>query len=119
MLGFNISSITAVSVTASNVINISGPNYISILSNALTKPVNNKVLYVNNSYSNVLSTIPVNVAPGDLITSFYQVSQSIHLSYKYTINATDIIDIKIVDDMGNILNLNGADIAIQLYFIIE
>lgn len=119
ILGFAITTATAISVTGINVINISGPNYINIVSNFLTKPIDHKVLYINSSYSNVLATIPVTVGPGNTITSFYQVSEPIRFSYKYSILTTSIIDFKITDEYGNILNLNGLDIDIQFYFITE
>lgn len=117
ILGFVVSSISGISATGANAINISGPNYISILSNALTKPVNHKTAFADASYSNVLATIPVNVSPGNMITSYFTIQEPLKYSYKYAITPKTVIDFTIVDEFNNVLNLNGLDIGIQMYFI--
>lgn len=119
LLGFNISSTTATSVKGDSVINISGPNYISIVSNVLTNPINHTVLFANNTYTNVLTTIPVNVSPFDIITLYYKITNPIRLGYKFGMTASTVIDISIIDDDGNVLNMNGADISMQVVFITE
>jgi hypothetical protein len=116
-LGFRETSASSVEVTSDSVVKINGPNYISICSSFLTKPVHNKTVYANNDYNNVLLTIPVNTGPGGIIIS--ESNYPIKCSYKYEIKTTDIIDFQIKDDAGNILNFNGVDISLQIVFITE
>lgn len=118
-LGFNISTVTALSVTGNNVINIAGPNYILITSNLLTHPIHHQMLYADNSYTNVLVSMPVDASPGDIINLREKVSVPVKFSYKFAILAGTPIDITITDEFGNILNMNGADVSIQFVFITE
>lgn len=119
ILGFNISTSTAVSVTADSTINISGPNYIVLHSKVLSHPINNKILYSNSAYENVLATIPVDAGIGEILSLTNTVPLPIKYSYKYNYMAGTAIDFTITDEFGNILNLNGGDVAIQLVFITE
>jgi len=117
LIGFKTSSVTDTTATSDVVINLSGPNYIVIESKFLTKAIQNKVTYVNNSYSDALVVVPVSVAPGDIISLIDDPFIPIKLNYQFSIKPTDIIDIKIKDDVGNILDLNGADFSMQLILI--
>jgi hypothetical protein len=67
-IGFSVSSASSASVTGDTPINISGPSYIVLRSNYLTKYLNYKTLYSNISYANALAIIPVNSAPGGIIS---------------------------------------------------
>lgn len=116
-LGFRQNSSAATSVTSDTVVKINGPDYISICSSFLSKPVYNKTTYANNTYDDVLLTIPINTGPGGIIIS--DSTHTIKYSYKYEIKTTDIIDIQIKDDLGNILDFNGIDISMQIIFITE
>jgi hypothetical protein len=119
ILGYSVSSASGTSATANNVLNISGPNYLLIESAFLTKAIQHKTVYATSSYANALLSIPVNVGPNDIITMSDQIFLPVRLNYKFNIRTTDSIDIKIKDDTGTTLDLNGADIAIQLVFITE
>ncbi len=116
-LGFRTDSASLTSVTSDSVVKINGPNYLSICSTFLTKPVNNKTTYANSTYNDVLLTVPVNTGPGGIIIS--ESNYPIKCSYKYEIKTTDVIDFQIKDDLGNILNFNGVDISMQIVFITE
>lgn len=116
-LGFYISSTSSTTATSDGVYNISGPNYILLKSNFLVKAANRKFIFSNNSYGNVLAVIPILVSAGDIISIPDTDLISIHLSYKFTIRKTDLIDISITDENGALLNLNNSPIAIQLLCI--
>lgn len=116
-LGFLVSSATSTNVVSDSAVNLSGSNYINVSSNFLTKAVNHKFIYRDNSYENVLVSLPVLGGFGDVLDIGTQWVIPITFSYKLTINPTDIIDIFITDDDGNILDLNGSDVSMQLSFI--
>lgn len=116
-LGFRETSPSDTSVTSDSVVKINGPNYLSLCSSLLTKPIYNKTVYANNTYNNVLLTFPVNTSPGGII--ILEPNIPVKYSYKYEIKTSDIIDFQIKDDLGNILDFNGVDISIQLVFITE
>ena len=103
-------------LTGDSMYNISGPNYILLRSRFLVQASNRKAIYINNDYKDVLAVIPLVVSAGDIISIPDNISIPIHLSYKWTIKQTDIIDITLTDENGNILDLNGAPMAIQLSF---
>lgn len=119
VIGFNVDSATSTTITGDGVINISGPNYVVIESAFFTKAVQNKVTYSSNLYDNALAVIPLLVGPGDIISMGEQPFIQVRFNYKFNITTTDVIDIKIKDDKGNILNLNGADFAMQLVLVTE
>lgn len=119
VLGFTISTATAMSVTGNATINISGPNYILLTSNLLTHPINHQMLYADNSYANVLVTMPIDASPGDIINLREKVSVPVKFSYKFSIAAGTPIDIKLTDEFGNALNMNGSEVALQLVFVTE
>lgn len=119
LIGFTVSSTSAMSATSNNVINLSGPNYIIVESAYLTKAVQHRTNYTSSIYNNALAIIPLLVSPGDTISLDDQLLLPTRLNYKFDILTTDIVDIVLKDDDGNILNLNGSDIAIQLVFITE
>ncbi len=116
-LGFRVSSASSSSVTADSAMNISGPNYILISSNYLTNGIQHKTMYSDSSYQNVFWAVPVNCSPGDTIIE--ETTIPIRLNSKISISSSDIIDIKLYDDRGALLNLNGLDWSIQFVFFIE
>jgi hypothetical protein len=117
MLGFNVSSISSTTATGDSALNISGPNYILVRSNYLTKPIHHKTLYIDDTYQNVLYILPVNTSPGDIIT--YEPQFPIRLSYKFTIDDGDILDFSLYDENETLLDLNGLDWAMQVIFVTE
>lgn len=118
-LGFNKTTPILTTVVSDGICNISGPNYLLVRSVFLTQAANRKTIFANNTYSNVLAVIPVVVSNGDVISIPDTGLISIHMSYKFTILETDIIDISITDEDGAPLELNNASVSIQLIFITE
>lgn len=116
LLGFSTSA-TGTTVTANNIINIYGTNYIILTSQYFADRLDKTILYPNNLYPNAIMSVPVDVNPGDLIfgTSDYP----IRLSSTYNINNIDIIDIQLNDDSGNIIDLNGLDWSMHVVFVQE
>lgn len=115
ILGFRVSTGTAVSHTADSAVNIAGPNYLVLASSFLSTHVHNKILYSSNVYAQSLFTIPVNSSPGSIITA--NPSFTLKLAKKINILTTDVIDIQLKDELGNIVNLNGLDIAIEFTLV--
>jgi hypothetical protein len=116
-LGFHEDSVLGLSTTADSVINLAGPSYIQIKSNYLTQPTQHKPLYKDNSYSNSLFILPINASSGAFISTDIQIP--IRYTFKKDILPNDIIDISVVDDHGNLLDLNGADWSMYMIFITE
>lgn len=117
-LGFRVSSPSNLSATSDSSINLSGPKYITIDSIYLTRLLNTRMIYSDDSLSDTLAVVPVDVSPGDTITTS-KVTNTVMLGKKTKILSTDIIDISIKDEYRNILDLNGNDISIQIVFYIE
>jgi hypothetical protein len=111
-LGFSVSSVSNTTATANNVINISGGNYLYVVSNYLSNNLHNGILYSNGSYDKALTIVPINTSPGGII--LYQPNIPIRLDSRLNIRTTDLIDITIYDEYNNIIDLNGQDIAINL-----
>lgn len=117
MLGFRKNSTLGTTATGDSALNIAGPNYLLLASDYLTEHIHHKTVYIDDSYKNILYTIPVNTSPGDIITDDPKVP--IRLSYKATIQPTDILDFQLLDEFRNQIDLNGLDCSIQLVFITE
>lgn len=115
MLGFQVTSATSTSVTGDSALNISGPNYILITSSFFTAPIQHNTLYSDSSYSNVFWSVPIDTSPGNIITSTPK--SPIRLNYKFTVSSSDVIDLQLRDDLGNVLSLNGLDWSMHLVFI--
>lgn len=98
---------------ANNSINpdISGPLNIFIKSNIIGDLRKNKTAFsTNKNLENLIAPLELNI-----LKSTYEVPFPIEifLSKKTTIN---MIDIQIVDENGNIVNLNGGSIQVNFYF---
>jgi len=117
MLGFQVDSVSGTSATGDSVINLSGTNYLLMASDYLMKGVHHQTVYSNASYQNVLTTVPVNVSPGDLIT--FEPELPIRLSSKTTMPVGDDIDFKLLDENCNEIDLNGLYWSAQFLFITE
>jgi hypothetical protein len=117
LIGFNTTTTIGASTTADSAINISGPNYLIIESEFLTKYVQNRVLYSDISYSNVFWSIPLQVSPGDVLIN--TPGFSARLNRKISISQDDIIDFQLKDDNKNLIDLNGLEWSIQLKLYTE
>ena len=117
-LGYIVSSSTNItSATADSVANLAGPKYIRIKSQFLSAPTQHKPLYADNSYSTTLFILPVNAGFGSFVSTDIQIP--IRLTYKFMIKNTDIIDFTVVDENGNILDLNGQDWSMYMVMVTE
>jgi hypothetical protein len=119
IIGFNVSSTNSTTNTGDSTINISGPTHVNIASAYLTNYLSNKMRFVDNTYSNVLLSIPILIQPGNDITLVNNMPVSIVLSGKFDIMKNDIIDISIRDPYNNVLDFNGRNIVIDIIFVIE
>jgi hypothetical protein len=96
---------------------LSGPQYIRIESDFLSAPTQHKPLYADNSYNKTLFILPVNAGFGAFVSTDIQIP--IRLTYKFTVKNTDEIDFRVVDQDGNLLNLNGLDWSMYLIMVTE
>jgi hypothetical protein len=122
LLGFDTGTTLATSATSSKPINISGPNYLLLRSNFLSRPISNKMVtnaHSSVSYNDVILTVPVSASPGDIITLDEKMPLPIKFGYKFNILNTDIIDFTITDEEGTIMDFNEIDYSIQFAFITE
>ncbi len=117
ILGFSTTTATATTHTADQVANISGPNYLRIVSTFLTKPIHHKTLYTDDTLSTTLLVIPVHAGYGDIITT--EPNIPVRLSYKLSILSSDVIDITLKDEFDNVVDLNGLDWSMQIVFLTE
>jgi hypothetical protein len=117
IIGFTVSSASSLSNTSDSVFNLSGPPYIIINSQYISRLISSKFQFIDSSYPNAIAAVPVLVGPGDTVTLDSAIS--VPLDYKLSLPAGDIIDISITDDSGNILALNGSDIVIELIFVVD
>lgn len=117
-LGFQVNSGSGVlKAIADSAANLVGPQYIRIESNFLSAPTQHKPLYADNTYNNTLFILPVNAGYGSFVTTDIQIP--LRYTYKFTVNDTDVIDIRVEDENGNLINLNGNDWSMYMVFISE
>lgn len=117
LLGFRQDSVSATTLIGDSVVYLGGTNYINIVSSFITRPIHNKTIYRDNDYKDVLVSVPVNSIAGGIIT--YTPEAPVKLSYKFKINNNAVIDFRLEDEDGNILNLNGLDWSMQLFLVTE
>lgn len=116
-LGFSVSTANSTTATGQNAANISGPNYILVESAYLAKALQHKTIYADDTYRDVILVLPVDVSYGDIITLTGKIPISVTYSYKLSILSTDKIDIKITDELHNVIDLNGSEISFHINFI--
>jgi hypothetical protein len=117
ILGFSVTSASGNTVTSDSAINISGPNYLLLTSTKLTDKMLHRTLYGDNTYKDVLWSLPVNTSPGNIIT--HQPNLPIRFSSKISIKTTDIIDFQLLDEDRNAIDLNGLEWSVQFLFLLE
>lgn len=117
-LGYQIDSTTdTLTAIGDSAANLSGPQYIRIQSTFLSAPTQHKPLYADDSYETTLFILPVNAGFGSFVSTDIQIP--IRLTYKFRINNTDIIDFSVVDENGNLLDLNGNDWSMYMVMVTE
>lgn len=117
ILGFQTTTSTATSVTADGALNISGPDYILVTSTFFSRFIQDRPMFSDNSYQNVLTPMPISTTVGDYI--IFEPCDSIVLSSRLNITTSSIIDIQLRDSDSNILDLNKSEWSILLTFITE
>lgn len=114
VLGLNQSlgtSAAALAFTSDGVINLGGTNIIIVTSRELTKFGTKSISSQNNSQSDIIARIPVNVAWGSNL-----VFQPYNKVFMYEGRKGNDIDFKLYDQWYNPLDLNGSDWFINLKF---
>lgn len=117
-LGYHVDTgIGVIKAIADSAANLVGPQYIRIESNFLSAPTQHKPLYADNTYNNTLFILPVNAGYGSFVTTDIQIP--LRYTYKVTVNNTDVIDFRVEDENGNLIDLNGNDWSMYVVFISE
>jgi hypothetical protein len=119
ILGYGISTTSGLTATGNYALNISGPNYLILNSIYLSNLINNKMIAFDGNYNNAIAAIAVNTTPGNIILVKAQDYVPIIYSIKHNIYANDVIDFTLTDEFGNIIDLKGSPVTMQLVFTIE
>lgn len=101
--------------TCQGISNLSGPNFILVRSNALTRPLRRRPLY-NTGYSDVLYKAQVRSGPGSTLTDNISVQDPFEYPVRITLST---IDFRIEDEEENLLDLNDLPWSITLIYEIE
>lgn len=106
-LGVATTAAQSTTWTSQNAVDISGPKYLLLHSLALT---NQKIIksYVDSLPSDVVAKISIVGAPGDILID--NVNQN--LLYR-TPQLIDKIDIRLTDENGELIDLNGLDFSVS------
>lgn len=112
LTGFSAATTAATSQTATDILNLSGPNQLYLRSNIATR-IDTKAVVKNSAlFNNVLTTVPINVNTFDVVFKSYNESQ-------YFNSDIDIQDLEFyfTDDNDNIIDFNGGifSLTIQLF----
>jgi len=110
-LGFVADTAAGLTATATNVLNISGPQYLSVVSKALGE-IRSRQSILTPSLVNSIATVPVNTNFGGFIYSEPKIPFQCHLSTTFEI--TTDVDFALVDDQGAAIDMNGVDWSIAL-----
>jgi len=114
MLGFGVGSTytsTSKSLTAPNCVNIQTTKRINIASNLITYNINKSNL---NNYS-ILCSIPINKPPFSVI----EYANTNHFRTNLFINNISNIKIRLLDENGKLIDLNGCHFCITLQLDVE
>jgi hypothetical protein len=111
LLGFSTtSSSVSKSIISTQIINLATIQCICIATNLQTNNVNINPSQVNNF--SILASIPIDVAPFGLIT--YKNNSTFKVN-TFT-NTISTLNIKLIDQSGEFIDLNGADYSMTLQF---
>lgn len=115
ILGLTADSGVVTSFTCQGICDLSGPNFLIIRSDTLTRPMRRKPLE-NKAQSNVFAKVPVVTGPGSVIN----VRTIVPVAYDFAVRQTiSTIDFKLEDPNGNVLDLNGLRWSISLVYDIQ
>lgn len=99
-----------VDTTLSGVINISGPRYLLIKSDTLTRPKITRP-FLNTVQDNVLYKVDIQGAPGDILVEKNLYTNLLKYGVRQTLQS---INFTLVDPDDNQINLNGQDWSLTL-----
>lgn len=102
------------SAVGMSALNISGPNYLTISSSFLIRTLHYGTVSSGLNTNDVLFVVPIHVNPGNAIV--WDLKQTHIMGKKMGVYQTDIIDIQLRDEFGDIIDLNGVDWAMHLTF---
>lgn len=123
-IGFETTTGSATSHTGDAVVDISGPKHLVLKSSILTQFVAEKnitasalaSIYTTNTgvSDNIMHTIPINAQPSGINLDIASSANSIRMNklMKFQNN----IDFRVEDDEGNLLDLNGKEWSVKLFF---
>lgn len=124
VIGFEEPGLSSTSHESDSVVDISGPKHIVLKSSILTQFTAEKnvtanslseIYVVNTGVSdNILHTIPINSMPSGVNLDVSTRSNFIRMNT--LMKFQDNIDFRLEDDEGNLLNLNGKEWSIKLFF---
>ncbi len=119
-LGFSVDSAIAVSNTGDKVVDISGPNYLIVKSQALTQYRAKQCVGPDGrDNKSILTSVQINTNP-----SIININSPIYHTATITINGKpqripQDLDFQLYDSDGNLLDLNGGEWTLQLVFKLE
>ena len=113
ILGFSGSSLksSSLSLTSDICVNIITVKSIQVQSNLITYNINKSILNIYN----ILCNIPINNIPFSMISY----NNYNHFKTNLFVNQICCIKIKLTDEFGNLLNLNGCHYSITLQLDVE
>jgi hypothetical protein len=105
---------TATSIVMPDVINLSGPKYLLIKSQRLTRPKITRP-FLNSVQDDVLYKMVVTGSSGDILIEKNTYSNLLKYGVRQTINQ---IDFQLTDENGALINLNGLDWSLSVNLVI-
>ena len=112
LLGFNSSSASMnQTLTSTNCVNVNPVKCINVVSNLITYNINKS--FVNNQ--TILCCIPVNKPPYSII----EYTNQNNFRSNLFVNTISMVKLKLVDEINNIIDLNGLHWSITLQIDVE
>ena len=114
IIGFKLNTLyvsSSYSLVSVNSINMHPIKCINVVSNLMTYNINKS--FVNNN--TILCCIPINNQPFSLI-EYHNIN---NFRINLFINIISSIKIKLIDDSGNLLNLNGLNFSLTIQLDVE
>lgn len=112
IIGLLVDSGVTTNFTCQGISDLSGPNYILVKSNRLTRPMRRKPI-LGSSESDVLHKIQVNSGPGIIITDQSTKNNPYIFPVRQSLST---IDFRLEDPDGNVLDLNGLRWSIRMVY---
>lgn len=107
-----VSTLTLLTAVAPSIVNIAGPQYLFVVSEFLGKLRHRNIISTMPQHKHALAVVPVNAGFGGFL--YAEPIISFKINKPVEIQTTDSIDFKVVDDKGNVVDLNGCDWSIAL-----